>query len=1079
VLGTTTVVGGTWSITPSVALSEGPHSLTVTDKDVAGNTSPPSAPLQVVIDTTGPNAQSIVSITASPSTAVLGVGATVTLTLTLDQPVVIDPNGSDFSFLTLNDGGIAILTGIDPTNTVLTASYTVLAGQNTADLAVTGFNLNGATGTDLAGNPASTIGFAINPPGVLQITTTASPTPPAPTLALSSDSDVSGTDGITNVVMPTITGTAPSGDVITLFDTDGATVLGTATAANGTWSITPTVALTQGAHSLTVTDKDAAGNISLASTPLEVTIDSVGPNTGSVASVTTSPSTADLGVGGIVTFTITLNEPVIIDAGTQGVPALRLNDGGTAPLVATDTSTTVLTASYTVLAGQNTADLAVTGLNLNGATITDLAGNPADADFVAINPAGVLQVDTTPPAAPGTPDLLAASDSGASNTDNITDITTPVITGTGEVGATVTLLDGGTAIGSGAVGADGAWSITTSILGEGAHTITATQTDAAGNTSAPPAALSVTIDTTLPISWIDGTGNWNTGANWSAGAVPASTDDVLIAAGGNYTVTLPGTVAQSVNTLIIDAPGATLSLQDHLAVTGGIAVDAGTLDVSNAALFGELITIAGGATMDLASVARVSSPISVQNGGVLSVLTGFNQIAGINNDGTVSTGGGGNTLLIDGPMTGLGIFGIGAGGDELLLAPQSSATSSVNVDFLGGPLASSSLVLDAANTYAGITAGFAKGDQILLRNQLVTGDKWTENGAGTGGTLAIDFTTDGDSAQESFAFTGAYAQGDFQFAAVSLDGFASTQISTDIACFLRGTRLLTDAGEVAVEDLTIGDQLITVSGTAKPIRWIGRRSYSGRFTAGNRTVLPIRIRSGALADGVPRRDLLVSPKHAMFLDSMLIPVEHLANGVSIVQVETMEEIAYFHVELDHHDVILAEGALSETFVDDDNRAMFHNAHEFYTLHPHARATPARYFTERIEDGYELEALRRRIDLRAGLRQQDHPQTAATLRGSLDRAGPDLVCGWAQNTDHPEAPVCVDVFDNGVLIARTLANRYRPDLKKAALGTGRHSFEVRVPGGLCPRSRHVIQVRRSSDGTPLGSPRVVEPSRIAA
>ena len=429
--------------------------------------------------------------------------------------------------------------------------------------------------------------------------------------------------------------------------------------------------------------------------------------------------------------------------------------------------------------------------------------------------------------------------------------------------------------------------------------------------------------------------------------------------------------------------------------------------------------------MGLSSVGQASSPIDVKAGGLLAVVTGFGQIAAINNDGIVSTGGGGNVLLIDGPMTGTGTFDIAPGRDELLLGPQSSVADSVNVDFLGGVQGNSSLILDAANTFGGVTSGFASGDQILLRDQTVTGDTWTENGAGTGGTLAIDYTTGGNSAQESFGFTGAYGQSDFQFAAVSLDGFASTQISTGIACFLRGTRLLTNTGEVAVEDLAIGDQLITVSGTAKPIRWIGRRSYSGRFAAGNRTVLPILIRSGALADGVPRRDLLVSPKHAMFLDDMLIPAEHLVNGVSIVQVETMEEIAYFHVELDLHDVILAEGALSETFVDDDNRAMFQNAHEFHALHPNARATPARYFTERVEDGYELEAIRSRIGLRAGLRQQDHPQTAATLRGSLDHAGPDLIYGWAQNTDHPEAPVCVDIFDNGALIARTLANRYVP------------------------------------------------------
>jgi hypothetical protein len=72
-----------------------------------------------------------------------------------------------------------------------------------------------------------------------------------------------------------------------------------------------------------------------------------------------------------------------------------------------------------------------------------------------------------------------------------------------------------------------------------------------------------------------------------------------------------------------------------------------------------------------------------------------------------------------------------------------------------GQLANSSLVLDAANTYGAITSGFARGDQILLRNQTVTHDTWTENDTGTGGSLAIDYTTGGIGgilAQESFAF---------------------------------------------------------------------------------------------------------------------------------------------------------------------------------------------------------------------------------------------------------------------------------------------------------------------------------------
>src|SRR6202042_1496517 len=95
-----------------------------------------------------------------------------------------------------------------------------------------------------------------------------------------------------------------------------------------------------------------------------------------ILSITTSPGTADLGVGATVTLTINLDEPVVV--GGDGDPSLTLNDGGTANLTGINTAGTVLTASYTVLSGQNTADLEVTGMSLNGATITDLAGNPAN-----------------------------------------------------------------------------------------------------------------------------------------------------------------------------------------------------------------------------------------------------------------------------------------------------------------------------------------------------------------------------------------------------------------------------------------------------------------------------------------------------------------------------------------------------------------------------------------------------------------------------------------------------------------------------------------------------------------------------
>jgi hypothetical protein len=105
--------------------------------------------------------------------------------------------------------------------------------------------------------------------------------------------------------------------------------------------------------------------------------------------------------------------------------------------------------------------------------------------------------DTAAPAAPSTPDLLEASDTGSSSTDNITSDTTPTFTGTAEEDSTVKIYSDGVERGSGTA-TGGNYSITTSALGSGVHSITAKATDAAGNESPASGALSVTIDTTAP-----------------------------------------------------------------------------------------------------------------------------------------------------------------------------------------------------------------------------------------------------------------------------------------------------------------------------------------------------------------------------------------------------------------------------------------------------------------------------------------------------------------------------------------------------------------------------------------------------
>ncbi|MCV9966820.1 Hint domain-containing protein [Pararhizobium sp. BT-229] len=155
-------------------------------------------------------------------------------------------------------------------------------------------------------------------------------------------------------------------------------------------------------------------------------------------------------------------------------------------------------------------------------------------------------------------------------------------------------------------------------------------------------------------------------------------------------------------------------------------------------------------------------------------------------------------------------------------------------------------------------------------------------------------------------------------------------------CFLRGTSVRTPAGEVCIENLQIGDLVETVRDQSKPVRWIGRQFYKQTGPDWHDSVLPIRIAPHALAQGTPHRDLYVSPGHALLIDGVLIRAKDLVNGISITPAlpAGREMIEYFHIVLDSHEAILAEGAAAETFlVTTDNYEGFTNFAEFKRLNP--------------------------------------------------------------------------------------------------------------------------------------------------
>ncbi len=286
-------------------------------------------------------------------------------------------------------------------------------------------------------------------------------------------------------------------------------------------------------------------------------------------------------------------------------------------------------------------------------------------------------------------------------------------------------------------------------------------------------------------------------------------------------------------------------------------------------------------------------------------------------------------------------------------------------------------------------------------------------------------------------------------------------------CYCVGTLIESERGPIAVEELAIGDCVKTLGGAARPIKWIGTRSYDGRFIVGNRDVLPVCVHAGALADGVPARDLWISPHHALYLEGVLIEAKDLVNGVSITQAKKVERVDYFHIELESHDVIFAEGAPAESFIDNDSRIMFHNASEFFVLYPETSLVekrPPLRFAARRDEGFEIEAARNDIAARAGIARQSSEPGA--LRGWVEDMSSDTLRGWAR--DDGAAPVCLHVLADGCVIGRVMANRYRADLEQAGIGEGRHAFQFDAPKGV-DFTRTTIELRRASDGASLAGP----------
>ncbi len=227
---------------------------------------------------------------------------------------------------------------------------------------------------------------------------------------------------------------------------------------------------------------------------------------------------------------------------------------------------------------------------------------------------------------------------------------------------------------------------------------------------------------------------------------------------------------------------------------------------------------------------------------------------------------------------------------------------------------------------------------------------------------------DGDSISITYLFT------DADFLLANAGGTATVDTAFAI-CFARGTAIATPTGERAVEDLAIGDTVLNAQGQAVAVKWIDRQTFHPLFAALNQK-LPIRFAVGALGGGLPHRELFVSPDHALFVDGCLVNASALVNGRTITRTTTWNSnVEYFHIETEAHELVLAEGAPTETFVDNISREHFDNYAEYAALYPNA-APMVELDLPRVAFGRQLpEVIRRRLAAVADALQATMAQSA--------------------------------------------------------------------------------------------------------
>ncbi|HQT64505.1 MAG TPA: Hint domain-containing protein [Acidocella sp.] len=368
-------------------------------------------------------------------------------------------------------------------------------------------------------------------------------------------------------------------------------------------------------------------------------------------------------------------------------------------------------------------------------------------------------------------------------------------------------------------------------------------------------------------------------------------DGGTVAIGGTADLNVTGTMIEA--GAVIIGPDAQLNAAAFSQTSGALSL-AGTLMVTASLLASNTLDLAGG-TLITPSLTLTSA----------ALLTGAGLVGGAGTLGSITVSGG-----------------------EILASGVLALDADISLSNNAGILIGTSAALDLAHAVSGGSIAFTGGSAELTINDVAYFQTPITNmldhdaidliGVApslvsyAGGTIIAGTLG-------SFALSVAAAQPAVQLIS---DGHGGTLITLggDMPCFARGTRLLTPNGYKPVEAFSPRDPIITLEGAKRPVRWIGRRTLD---LSSHQHALPVQFAAGSIAPGIPARPVILSPLHAVFLEGVLVPACHLVNGATIT-VQKTAAVTYYHLELDRHDILLAEGMAAESYLDTGNRGQLYH-----------------------------------------------------------------------------------------------------------------------------------------------------------